>query len=78
MECGCEAQNYGPYLADNCGAGNFIVFMGLIESIIRNTCDVSAICDRVIPRTRPDLAYDYIVIGGKLSHFSASFLKIIL
>ncbi|CAG9857891.1 unnamed protein product [Phyllotreta striolata] len=65
MDCGCSTPaTYGPYLSNNCGAGSFVVFMSLVDAIIRNTCDVSAVCDRVKPKSHPDSAYDYIVIGG--------------
>ncbi|CAG9857892.1 unnamed protein product [Phyllotreta striolata] len=62
--CGCEAPNFGPYLANNCGGSSFVIFMSLVDAIIRNTCDVSAVCDRVKPKSNPDPVYDYIVIGG--------------
>ncbi|XP_050515275.1 glucose dehydrogenase [FAD, quinone] isoform X2 [Diabrotica virgifera virgifera] len=64
-DCGCiNPGYYGPYLGNNCGAGNFIVFMSLVDAIIRNTCDISDICGRVQARHEPDPSYDFIVIGG--------------
>ncbi|XP_050515272.1 glucose dehydrogenase [FAD, quinone]-like [Diabrotica virgifera virgifera] len=64
-ECGCtDPGYYGPYLGNNCGAGSFIVFMSLVDAIIRNTCDISDVCGRVQPIEEPDFSYDFIVIGG--------------
>ncbi|XP_050515277.1 glucose dehydrogenase [FAD, quinone] isoform X3 [Diabrotica virgifera virgifera] len=63
--CGCSDPGYyGPYLGNNCGAGSFIVFMSLVDAIIRNTCDISDVCGRVQAREEPDSTYDFIVIGG--------------
>ncbi|CAG9839983.1 unnamed protein product [Diabrotica balteata] len=64
-DCGCANPGfYGPYLGNNCGGGSFIVFMSLVDAIIRNTCDVSDVCGRVHARQEPEASYDFIVIGG--------------
>lgn len=63
-ECGCDASYYGPSLANTCGGGPFILFMSLLDSFIRNKCDLSEVCARVQPRQRPDAEYDFVVIGG--------------
>ncbi|KAI4467854.1 glucose-methanol-choline gmc oxidoreductase [Holotrichia oblita] len=64
MECGCNSPYIGPSLANTCGGNSFILFMTLLDSFIRRTCDLSQICERVVPKTAPDLEYDFIVIGA--------------
>lgn len=64
MECGCAAPYIGPSLANTCGGGAFFLFMNLLDTFIRNKCDLSEICARVRPKTEPDLEYDFVVIGG--------------
>lgn len=64
MDCGCAAPYIGPSLENTCGGGSFILFMSLLDTFIRNKCDLSEICQRVRPKSRPDLEYDFIVIGG--------------
>lgn len=38
--------------------------MSLLDTFIRNRCDLSEICERVNPKSRPDAEYDFVVIGG--------------
>ncbi|XP_025836404.1 glucose dehydrogenase [FAD, quinone]-like, partial [Agrilus planipennis] len=64
MNCGCIAPTYGPSLANTCGGGSFVVFMTLVNSFITNQCDISEVCQRVIPRSQPECEYDFVVIGG--------------
>lgn len=64
MDCGCTAPYIGPSLENTCGGGAFILFMGLLDTFIRNRCDVSEICERVKPRVTPDADYDFVVIGA--------------
>nr|CAH7768391.1 unnamed protein product [Callosobruchus chinensis] len=44
--------------------GSFILFMSLLDTFLRNRCDISEICGRINPRTTPDAEYDFVVIGG--------------
>lgn len=64
MECGCSTPYIGPPLDDTCGGGAFLLFMTLLDSFIRKRCDISEICQRVVPKTTPDPEYDFVVIGG--------------
>lgn len=64
MDCGCSASYIGPSLENTCGGAPFILFMSLLDTFIRNRCDVSEICERIVPRGAPDPDYDFIVIGG--------------
>lgn len=64
MNCGCAAPYIGPSLASTCNGGMFILFMSLLDTFIRNKCDLSEICQRVNPKSRPDPEYDFIVIGS--------------
>lgn len=64
MNCGCAAPYIGPTLENTCGGGSFLLFMSLLDTFIRNTCDVSEICERNTPKLVPDAEYDFVVIGG--------------
>ncbi|CAG9863883.1 unnamed protein product [Phyllotreta striolata] len=65
MECGgCAANFLGPSLDQTCGYGSVYLFMTLLDTFIRKTCDISEVCERVIPRRTPDPEYDFVVIGG--------------
>ncbi|KAJ8939680.1 hypothetical protein NQ314_011043 [Rhamnusium bicolor] len=64
MDCGCSAPYIGPPLDNTCGGGAFILFMGLLDTFIRNKCEISELCGRVNPRQQPDPEYDFVVIGG--------------
>ncbi|XP_063231258.1 glucose dehydrogenase [FAD, quinone]-like [Bacillus rossius redtenbacheri] len=63
--CGCPAPYVGPPLTATCGAGQFLVFMGLLDGYLRAQCDVADPCGRVSCRSAPrDLDYDFVVVGG--------------
>ncbi|KAK5648469.1 hypothetical protein RI129_003361 [Pyrocoelia pectoralis] len=64
MDCGCSAPYLGPSLENTCGGGSFVIFMSLLDTFIRNKCDLSDICNRVTPKFEPDPEYDFIVVGG--------------
>lgn len=64
MECGCNVSYIGPPLTYTCGGGSYVLFMSLLNSFIYRRCDLSEICERVVPRSVPDVEYDFIVIGG--------------
>ncbi|XP_051160813.1 uncharacterized protein LOC127281240 [Leptopilina boulardi] len=51
-------------LASACGGTSFLLFMGILEIFIRKQCDLEDPCNRVVPRDKPNLSYDYIVIGA--------------
>ncbi|KAJ8921513.1 hypothetical protein NQ315_003131 [Exocentrus adspersus] len=62
--CGCENPFLGPSLLEVCSGSTFLVFMTLVDNVIRNTCTISEVCDRITPTVTPDEEYDFIVIGG--------------
>lgn len=62
--CGCQTPYLGPSLENTCGGGSFILFMGLLDTFIRNKCDLSEVCHRINPKTVPDHSYDFVVIGA--------------
>lgn len=62
--CGCTPAYLGPSLLDVCAGSAFLVFMTLVESVIRDTCTISEICERITPTLIPDEEYDFVVIGG--------------
>ncbi|KAB0802554.1 hypothetical protein PPYR_04740 [Photinus pyralis] len=65
MDCGCNAPYVGPSLENTCGGGGaFVIFMSLLDTFIRNKCDLSDVCNRVMPKFEPDPEYDFVVIGG--------------
>ncbi|XP_018576576.1 glucose dehydrogenase [FAD, quinone] [Anoplophora glabripennis] len=63
-QCGCTANYLGPSLLDVCAGSAFLVFMTLVESVIRDTCTISEICERITPTLIPEEEYDFVVIGG--------------
>lgn len=63
-DCGCPGYFYGSSLATSCNGGSFVLFMSLLDTFVRNKCDLSEICERVIPTFVPDPEYDFIVVGG--------------
>lgn len=63
--CNCTAPFIGPSLTDTCGAGAFVVFMGMLDMFLRKQCDLADPCGRVTDRERVDFTgYDFIVVGG--------------
>lgn len=40
------------------------MFMTLLDTFIRNRCEISEMCSRVSPKSVPDAEYDFVVIGG--------------
>ncbi|XP_044744803.1 glucose dehydrogenase [FAD, quinone]-like [Coccinella septempunctata] len=64
MDCGCEVDFTGLSLGTSCAGGSFVLFMALLDSFLRKTCDISEICERVKPKVVPDEVYDFVVIGG--------------
>ncbi|CAH1155693.1 unnamed protein product [Phaedon cochleariae] len=64
MSCGnCHATYLGPPLPAACPGASYLMFMSLVDVVIRNMCDVAETCERVTPKTKPEDEYDFIVIG---------------
>lgn len=64
MNCGCNAPDIGLGIDNACGSGAAILFMTVVNSVIKKQCDVTEICKRVTPMKEPDFEYDFVVIGG--------------
>ncbi|RZC31803.1 GMC oxred N domain containing protein [Asbolus verrucosus] len=64
MDCGCAAPYIRSFLERTCEGGSFILLMSLLDTLIRNTCDLSEICQTVTPKFQLDSEYDFVVIGG--------------
>lgn len=63
--CNCTGPYIGPPLTDTCGAGAFVIFMGILDTLLRKQCDLADPCGRVNDRERIDVTgYDFIVVGG--------------
>jgi choline dehydrogenase len=63
--CGCSFTDTS-YLSGVCGA-SFTLFMGLVEYLLRNQCDITDPCRRFGAKTTPNRAanhYDFIVVGA--------------
>lgn len=64
MDCGCDVGFVGLSLGTSCAGGTYVLFMALLDNILRNKCDISEICQRVNPMMIPEEEYDFVVIGG--------------
>lgn len=63
--CNCTEPFVGPSLANTCGAGGYVIFMGMLDMFLRKQCDVADPCGRVTDRQKVDFTgYDFIVVGG--------------
>ncbi|CAG9763950.1 unnamed protein product [Ceutorhynchus assimilis] len=60
----CAHDYLGPPLTATCGGGNFLIFMGLLDAFIGRRNEISDACGRVVPKTSPDVEYDFVVVGG--------------
>ncbi|XP_078033752.1 glucose dehydrogenase [FAD, quinone] isoform X2 [Augochlora pura] len=54
----------GPSLANTCPGPQFLTFMTLLDTFVRDKDEISQICERVRPVQPPEPVYDFIVIGG--------------
>ncbi|XP_018322888.1 glucose dehydrogenase [FAD, quinone]-like [Agrilus planipennis] len=65
MACNCSTPFYGlPLQNGSCNAASSVVFMTLVNTLLRNNCDISDVCGRVTPKLNPDDEYDFIVVGA--------------
>lgn len=62
--CGCPVPTFEPTLQNACGASQFLLFMGLLDSLLRTQCDIDDPCNRPRSIDQPDERYDFIVVGG--------------
>ncbi|XP_069669077.1 glucose dehydrogenase [FAD, quinone]-like [Periplaneta americana] len=64
--CGCSFEDTS-FLTSTavCPAGGLTIFLGLVECILRQHCDISYPCHRIVdtPDTTPN-TYDFIVVGA--------------
>ncbi|XP_051160896.1 glucose dehydrogenase [FAD, quinone]-like [Leptopilina boulardi] len=51
-------------LASTCPGASFFLFLTILDSLIRQQCDLEDPCRRIIPRDHPKESYDFIVIGA--------------
>lgn len=64
-KCNCTVTpQAGPTLASTCSGSNFMLFMSLLEAMVRSQCDIEDPCGRPTSKIVPDLEYDFIVVGG--------------
>ncbi|KYQ48074.1 Glucose dehydrogenase [acceptor] [Trachymyrmex zeteki] len=54
----------GPSLAQGCPGSQYLIFMTILDMLIRSQEKVSQTCERVQPKIPPEYQYDFIVIGG--------------
>ncbi|XP_030758501.1 glucose dehydrogenase [FAD, quinone]-like [Sitophilus oryzae] len=62
--CGCETAWVAPSIGDTCSGSEYVVFMSLVDFVIRYVCHIADPCGRVVPKLEPDTEYDFIVIGA--------------
>ncbi|XP_014219093.1 glucose dehydrogenase [FAD, quinone]-like [Copidosoma floridanum] len=60
----CRDPYLGPSLAQTCVGSQFLVFMTILDSLVRAKREVSRLCERVAPTDPADYYYDFIVVGG--------------
>ena len=66
--CNCTFTDTS-FLAGVCGP-SFILFMGFVDYLLRNQCDINDSCRRFRAKTAPNDAanhYDFIVVGAGLA-----------
>ncbi|XP_019767992.2 glucose dehydrogenase [FAD, quinone] [Dendroctonus ponderosae] len=63
-QCGAQFDVYGPSLGQSCSGGAYVLFMSLLDALLRNTCEVTDATGRITPTIHPDLEYDFVVIGS--------------
>ncbi|XP_018324064.1 glucose dehydrogenase [FAD, quinone] [Agrilus planipennis] len=65
MACNCTNPFYGlPLQNGTCNAASSVMFMTLVNTLLRDDCAISDVCGRITPTLQPDNEYDFIVIGG--------------
>ncbi|XP_025835214.1 glucose dehydrogenase [FAD, quinone]-like [Agrilus planipennis] len=65
MACNCTNPFYGlPLQNVSCNVASSVMFMTLVNNLLRNQCDISDVCGRIRPTLNPDNSYDFIVVGG--------------
>ncbi|XP_025835212.1 glucose dehydrogenase [FAD, quinone]-like isoform X2 [Agrilus planipennis] len=65
MTCNCTNPFYGlPLQNVSCNVASSVMFMTLVNNLLRNQCDISDVCGRIRPTLNPDNSYDFIVVGG--------------
>lgn len=52
--------------------------MTLVENVLKNTCSISEICQRITPTLTPDEEYDLVVIEGGSAGATVSEWKVLL
>lgn len=62
--CGCAEPFVGLSIAGTYAGNASLLFMTLLNTLIRDKCNVSQVCERVRPKTEPDDSYDFIIVGG--------------
>lgn len=60
----CNEGFLGPSLSDVCHGSSFLVFMSLLNTLIKSNDNISGKCERVESVKIPNDKYDFVVIGG--------------
>lgn len=68
----CNTDVLGPGLAEMCQASAFVVFMSILDNLIRKNEKISGLHERVTPIDRPDDEYDFVIIGGESNDVEVS------
>ncbi|XP_066144180.1 glucose dehydrogenase [FAD, quinone]-like [Euwallacea fornicatus] len=64
-QCGNSSLSYGFSVGNTCNGGTTVLlFMSLVDSLLRDTCEVSDTQGRITPKKVPDSEYDFVVIGA--------------
>lgn len=65
----CQGPFLGPSLGNVCPGPQFLTFMTLLDTFVRDKDEISQLCERVRPVNLTEPQYDFIVVGGEYSTF---------
>lgn len=60
----CPEPYNGPSVVEACAGSQYVIFMTILDNLIRSQEMVSKSCKHIKPMNPPDAYYDFIVVGG--------------
>lgn len=66
-EAPCTSPNVGGVsLTDVCSASPANLFLAMLNTLVAYNVAINDPCGRITPIKKPDISYDFIVVGGKM------------